>query len=150
MAGIVKRGETAHLYGADANALMLYAWAGKHAGAIEAAISVGEVVEGERLFTGGPSLITENESRAVEPDYLIAPAAFKREILERWRDPVLRGAKAVFATPYPHVIHTGNYSAEFGKALSGGDGAGGVESLRSILSAAGGLRLVADSTRKSA
>lgn len=150
MAGLAKRGETAHLFGADSNALMLYAWAGKHAGAIEAAICVGEIEDGERLFTSGPSLISENESRAVEPDYLIAPAALKREMLERWRDPILRGAKAIFATPYPYVVHAGNFSAEFGKSLCGGDGAGGVESLRSILSAAGGLRLVADSTRKSA
>lgn len=150
VAGLCKREEKAHLFGADAAAMMLYAWAGKNARAIEAVIGAGEIEARARLFAGGPSVIAEGESRAVEPDYLIAPPALKREILERWRDPILRGAKIVFATPHPHVVHAGNYAAEFGKSLSGGDGGGGAENLRAILSAAGGLRLVADSTRKSA
>jgi 2-polyprenyl-3-methyl-5-hydroxy-6-metoxy-1,4-benzoquinol methylase len=150
IAGIYKREEKAHLFGADAAAVMLYAWAGKNARAIEAVIGAGEIEHGARLFAGGPQVIAESESRAVEPDYVIAPPALKREILERWRDPILRGAKIVFAMPHPHVVHAGNYAAEFGKSLAGGDGAGGAENLRAILSAAGGLRLVADSTRKSA
>ena len=150
MAGAAHRGETAHLFGADAGAAMLYAWAGKGQRAIEASIGVGEIDAGARLIANGPSVISENESRAIAPTYVIAPAALKREILERWRDPVLKGAKLVFATPHPHVIHAGNYAAEFGKSLAGADGAGGAESLRSILSAAGGLRLVADKGRKSA
>lgn len=150
MAGLTSRDEKAHLFGADAGSVMLYAWAGKNAKAIEAAIGVGEIEDGARLLTGGPAIISENESRAIEPDYLIAPPSLKREILERWRDPILRGAKVIFATPHAHVVHSGNYAAEFGKSLSGGDGAGGAENLRAILSAAGGLRLVSDSSRKSA
>lgn len=143
-AGIAQRGESAHLLGADAGAQMLYAWAGKGARAIEAAIGLGEFDDGARLFAGGPSIISEAESRAVEPEYLIAPVALKREIMERWRDAILRGAKVMFAMPYPHVVHAGNYATEFGKSLSGGDGAGGAENLRAILRAAGGLRLVVD------
>lgn len=150
MAKVVANDEKAHLFGADAGASMLYAWAGKHARAIEAVIGFDEIPDGARLVTGGPSIIPESEARAIEPDYLIAPPSLKREILERWRDPILRGAKILFATPTPHVVSAGNYAAEFGKSLTGGDGAGGSESLRSILSAAGGLRLVADSSRKSA
>ncbi|HNS87450.1 MAG TPA: class I SAM-dependent methyltransferase [Parvularculaceae bacterium] len=151
MADIAARGEHAHLFGADASAQMILAWAGKHAGAIEAAIAVGDIEEGARLAPGGPALIAETESRAVEPDYLIGRPSLKREILERWRDPILRGAKVVFATPSPHVVHAGNYAAEFGKSLSGADGAGGADNLRAILSAAGGLRLVVDRDgRKSA
>lgn len=150
MAKVVANDEKAHLFGADAGATMLYAWAGKHAKAIEAVIGFDEIPDGARLVTGGPSIIPESEARAIEPDYLIAPPSLKREILERWRDPILRGAKILFATPTPHVVSAGNYAAEFGKSLTGGDGAGGSESLRSILSAAGGLRLVADSSRKSA
>ncbi len=151
MAGAAQNGERAHLFGADAGAQMLYVWAGKGARAIEAAIGLGDIDDGARLLAGGPSIIGEAESRAVEPDYLIAPVALKREILERWRDPILRGAKVVFAMPYPQVVHAGNYATEFGKSLSGGDGAGGADNLRAILKAAGGLRLVADRDgRKSA
>lgn len=150
MAKIEANDEKAHLFGADAGATMLYAWAGRRARAIEAVIGFDEIPEGARLVTGGPSIIPESEARAIEPDYLIAPPSLKREILERWRDPILRGAKILFATPTPHIVSAGNYAAEFGKSLTGGDGAGGSESLRSILSAAGGLRLVVDSSRKSA
>lgn len=151
MAGLAQRGDKAHLFGAGAGAAILHGWAGKGARAIEAAIGPGEIVDGARLIAGGPPVISENESRAMAPDYVIAPPALKREILERWRDPILRGAKLIFATPYPYVVHAGNYAAEFGKSLAGGDGAGGAENLRSILSAAGGLRLVADAGgRKSA
>jgi hypothetical protein len=149
--GIQSRRERAHLFGTDAGAALLHSWAGKGARAIEAAIGVGEIAEGARLMTGGPIVIPEMESRATEPDYLIAPAALKREILELWRDPILRGANVLFALPRPHVVHSGNYASEFGKSLTGGDGAGGADSLRAILRAAGGLRLVADSTgRRSA
>jgi 2-polyprenyl-3-methyl-5-hydroxy-6-metoxy-1,4-benzoquinol methylase len=150
MAKIEANDEKAHLFGADAGATMLYAWAGKHAKAIEAVIGFDEIADGARLVTGGPAIIPESEARAVEPDYLIAPPSLKREILERWRDPILRGAKILFATPTPYIVSAGNYAAEFGKSLTGGDGGGGSDSLRSILSAAGGLRLVADSSRKSA
>ena len=151
MADIAERGERAHLLGADAGAQMLCAWAGKHAKAIEAAIAPGEFDEGARLAPGGPSLIAETHSRALEPDYIIGRPALKREILERWRDPILRGARIIFATPHPYVVHAGNFAAEFGKSLSGADGAGGAENLRAILSAAGGLRLVVDRAgRKSA
>lgn len=151
MIDAAKRGEKVHIFGTDAGAVIFYAWAGKGAHAIEAAIGVGEIEDGARLFAGGPMIIPENESRAIEPDCIIAPASLKRETLERWRDPILRGAKVVIATPHPQIIHQGNYAAEFGKSLSGGDGAGGSESLRAILKAAGGLRLVADNGgRKSA
>ena len=150
MAGLCARDEKAHIFGADSGAVMLHSWAGKHAKAIEAVIGAGDIEDGARLLAGGPPIISENESRAIEPDFIIAPPALKREILERWRDPILRGAKLIFATPYPHVVNAGNYAAEFGKSLSGADGAGGAENLRAILSAAGGLRLVADSTRKTA
>lgn len=150
MAGLASRDENAHLFGADLGASMLYAWAGKHAKAIEAAIGAGDIEDGARLAAGGPAVISENESLAIEPDYIIAPASLKREVLERLRDPILRGAKVIFATPHPHVVHNGNYASEFGKSLAGADGSGGADSLRSILSAAGGLRLVADSGRKSA
>jgi SAM-dependent methyltransferase len=149
MEGVASRGETAHILGADAGAALFYAWAGKGGRAIEAA--VGDAAPGSRLATGGPPIVSEAESRSVEPDCLIAPASLKREMLERWRERILVGAKLIFATPRPHMVNAGNYASEFGKSLTGGDGGGGSENLRSILRAAGGLRLVADrGGRKSA
>lgn len=151
MQSIAAKGETVHIAGAPTDAAMLYAWAGGGAGVIEAAIAAAPEDEGARLGADGPVFVKEAESRDAEPDYILAAAPLKRELLERWRDPLLRGMKMIFATPTPLIVHAGNYAAEFGKSLARGDGAGGADTLRSILSAAGGLRVVADrGDRKSA
>ncbi|MGF1545224.1 MAG: class I SAM-dependent methyltransferase [Parvularculaceae bacterium] len=143
-----RRGEVAHIVGAGEAAREIFHWAGPGVSAIEAAVApndvAGDAADGARLCPGGPPLVSEAESRALEPDYFIAPSALKREMLERWREPILRGATFLFPTPTPHIVDAGNYAAELGKSLADGDGAGGVETLRAILSAAGGLRVVAD------
>jgi hypothetical protein len=151
IAGLSKRNESAHLFGSDAGAAMLYAWAGAGADVIEAAVVFEAFRDGARLRAGGPALVSESESRAVNPDWLIAPAALKREILERWRDYVLEGGKILFVTPDVHAVNAGNYASEFGKSLAGAEGGAGADSLRSILKAAGGLKVVGGKdARKSA
>jgi SAM-dependent methyltransferase len=142
IAGFSKRNQSIHLIGADAGAAMLHAWAGPKSDIIEAAVVATEFEDGARLCAGGPSLISEQESRAVNPDCLIAPAALKREVLERWRDYILQGGKVLFVTPSVHVVNAANYAAEFGKSLAGAEGGAGADSLRSILKAAGGLRVI--------
>jgi len=150
LAELAKRGQSVHLFGTDAGAAMFHAWAGPKAAIIEAAVSAAEFDEGARLLPGGPAIITEQESRAVNPDCLIAPSALKREILERWRDYVLQGGKVLFVTPEVHVVTAANYAGEFGKSLAGAGGGAGAESLRSILKAAGGLRVVGGKDAKNA
>lgn len=146
-----KRNQSVHLYGAGPGAAMLYSWAGAAADIIEAAVVADSFDDGARLCPGGPSLVSESESRAVNPDWLIAPAALKREVLERWREYILQGGKVLFVTPDVHAVNAGNYAAEFGKSLAGAEGGGGADSLRSILKAAGGLRVVGGKdARKSA
>ncbi|MEL6361313.1 MAG: class I SAM-dependent methyltransferase [Pseudomonadota bacterium] len=142
MEGIKRRGETVHIIGTTAGEIELFNWAGNANTVIEAAISHKEAPADARLGRNGPPIITEAAARAVEPDYFIAPAYLKREMLERWRDSIMRGARMIFVTPDPHEVHSGNYAAEYGKALAGGDSAGGVETLRAILGAASGPRLV--------
>jgi hypothetical protein len=133
---IAEKGESAHLLGAGAQSASLIAWAGDAHKAIKAAVAEG----GGRLE--GLHIVSETESRAAEPDYLIAPAALKREMLERWRESILLGAQMIFAGPEPHIVHTRNYAAELAKVIASGDGAGGVETLRAILGAAGRPRLI--------
>ncbi|MBI1393619.1 MAG: methyltransferase domain-containing protein [Alphaproteobacteria bacterium] len=144
MAEIAQGGEVAHLVGAGPAAAELYAWAGASRGMIEAAIAHFDPGPDDRLCPGGPPIISEAEAQALEPDCLIAPVAYKRDMLERWREPILRGARMAFAGPRPHVVTSANYAAEFGKTLAGGDGSGGPETLRSILSAVGGPQIVLD------
>ncbi len=141
---IEKRGETAHILGADAQTEALIGWAGGAKKIITAVVDTAEAREQDRLGKNGPPIISETDSRAAEPDYLIAQARYKRETLERWRETIMLGAKMVFVTPMPHVVSAANYATEYGKSIAGGDGAAGVETLRSILAAAGGPRLVAE------
>ncbi|MEM9168457.1 MAG: methyltransferase domain-containing protein [Pseudomonadota bacterium] len=153
MASIADRGETVFLLGAGPEAAALYDWAGEAAPAIVAAVAPvgGGADAGDAgrpssptLCPGGPPVISEAACRAAEPAYLLAPASLKREMLERWRDAVQRGAHLILPTPEPHLVHVGNYAVEYGKALAGGDNAGEVETLHAILAAAGGPRLVSD------
>lgn len=142
LADISSRGETAHLMGAGAHSAALYAFAGDEAGVMKAAVAEGGA-RADAEF--GLSVISETESRAAEPDYLIAPASLKREMMERWRESILLGARMIVPTPEPHVIHTHNYASELGKALAGRNNAGSVETLRAILGAFGAPRVVGGS-----
>ena len=141
---ITGRGESIHMLGADARAEAMLKWIGPAAKVVTAAVDTAVAREKDKLGDKGPRVISETDSRAAEPDYYIAPARYKREILEHWREAILLGAKVMFITPTPHVVSSMNFSSEYGKCLSGADTAGGVETLRTILSAAGGPRLIAD------
>ena len=145
---MAERGERAHILGADAQTEALLRWAGPAAKVITAAVDTAASREINTLGEKGPRVISETDSRAAEPDYLIAPARYKRELLERWREAILLGAQMIFITPKPHVINAANFASEYGKAIAGGDGPGGVETLRAILSVSGGPRLIAENTDK--
>lgn len=148
---IAGRGESVHILGADAQTEALLAFMGKAAKPVTAVVDTHAARETDRLGETGLPIISDTESRAAEPDYVIAPARYKREMLERWRETILLGAKMVFATPMPHIVTASNYNSEYGKTIAAGDTAGGTETLRSILAAAGGLRLVVENeTAKSA
>lgn len=137
------RGERVFLIGAGAPSAALLNWAGASRAAISAVVEEG-FAEGARLGDG-PQIVNENEARAIEPDLFLSPASLKRDALERWREAILLGAEVMIATPSSHVVTRGNFASELGKCLAGGDSAGEVETLRAILAAAGGPRLIADS-----
>ena len=143
---IAGRSETVNIIGADAQAEALVTWAGKAGSVITAAIDTPAAREQSELGDLGIPVISEADARATEPDFLIAPTRFKREVLERWREAVLLGAKIMFVTPTPHVVDAANYASEFGKVLDSGGASNGVATLRSILSLAEGPRLVADNS----
>ncbi|MEO1135503.1 MAG: class I SAM-dependent methyltransferase [Pseudomonadota bacterium] len=141
---IQERGECAHILGADSETEALLRWAGPAAKAITAAVDTNAARERERLGARGPRIISENECRAAEPDFLIASSRYKREIMEKWREAVMLGAQIIFVTPAPHIITSMNFAGEYGKTINDGDGPAGAQTLRNILAAAGGLRLIAD------
>lgn len=139
---IAGRGETVHILGADAQSEAMLEFMGPSAKAVSAVVDTFGAREHDTFGAGALPLISETESRAAEPDYVLAPARYKREMLERWREPIQLGAKMIFATPMPHIVTAANYATEYGKTIASGDTAGGAESLRSILAAAGGLRVI--------
>lgn len=142
-----KNGETVHILGADRQTEALLQWARPASKTVSAAVDTPASRERMGLGEKGPRIISEADCRAAEPDILIAPARYKREMLERWRETVMLGARMVFVSPRPHAVNAANYAAEYGRALSGGEGPAGVESLRAILAAAGGPRLIAENTQ---
>lgn len=142
------RGDRVFLVGAGASSAALLHWAGAAQAAVSAVVEDG-CPEGARLL-GGPQILNENEARAIEPDYFLAPASLKRDALERWRDAILLGAQVIVATPTPHVVSKHNYAAELARTLAVGDSAGEVDTLRAILAAAGKPRLVAVAAEKRA
>ncbi|MEM9705900.1 MAG: class I SAM-dependent methyltransferase [Pseudomonadota bacterium] len=143
LAGLRATGETAHLLTSCVQSVAVHQWAGEAADVITAAVSHTPPEVGAHLCENGPILISETECRAAEPDFLIAPAPLKREVLERWREAIMLGARIIVATPEPHIIDSANFAAELGKSLAGGENVGEVETLRAILAASGGPRLVA-------
>lgn len=149
---IHKAAENIHLLGADTHASELLKWAGDAGKAISyiasfhnpnASDDFYSTVNGRKI-----PIISETESKTMEPDFLLAPVRLKREVLENWREPILAGGRVIFASPTPHIVDANNYSAEYGKTLSQGDSAAGVETLRNILHAAGGPRLATQSDPK--
>ena len=141
---IALRGECVHILGADAHTEALLRWAGSASKVVTAAVDSAVAREKERLDERSIRIISESDSRAAEPDFMIAPARYKREILEKWREAILLGGQMIFATPMPHIVNAANYSSEYGKTIATGDDASGAESLRSILAVAGGPRLIVE------
>lgn len=145
---IAARGESVHILGADPQAEALLKWIGPASRIVTAAVDTTVAREQTILGDKGPRIISETDCRAAEPDFLIAPARYKRETLERWREAILLGARLIFVTPTPYIVTASNFAGEYGKAINGGDGPAGVETLHAILSAAGGPRLISDNVER--
>ena len=146
-----KRADIVCLLGTDENSQCLIKWLGKEACVIRHVVDYGSIAQSEPSSKSAlapcpkglnAKVISPEQVDALSPDVLIAPARHKREMLEQWRDFIFAGGQMLFASPEPFIVHAGNYSAEYGKVIAQGDGAGGVETLRAILHASGGPRLI--------
>lgn len=143
---IAARDETVFILGSTPASAATMIWAGDSAKAVVAAVDEDAGRDGADRLMGGPVILSETEARAAGPNFFLAPASLKRETLERWRDAIQLGAEIIFATPTPHIVNKRNYAAELARILADGDAAGEVETLRAIMVAAGGPRLVAVNT----
>jgi 2-polyprenyl-3-methyl-5-hydroxy-6-metoxy-1,4-benzoquinol methylase len=146
-AELKKYGEHAHVIGVDPSMLRLLEWFGIDADSVSFIVSRDDTKHGTRIKIGGGDseveIVSEEDSRLALPDYFIASAALRREVLEHWREAIFEGAEVLFLTPEMDIVNENNYGMQLGKALAVTDGPGSVETLKSVLSTVTRPRLVA-------
>tara|TARA_R110000824_G_scaffold34372_1_gene109195 strand:+ start:5081 stop:6325 length:1245 start_codon:yes stop_codon:yes gene_type:complete len=101
ISSIQEEGKTIHIYGASTklNTILGYCDIGPEI--IKYAAERSPEKWGAKTISG-IELISEEESRAMKPDYyLVGPYHFKKEILEREKEALAQGTKFIF--PLPHL-----------------------------------------------
>jgi len=100
-----KEGKKIHLYGASTKGNTILQWCGIDNRIIDAAADRNPDKHG--AFTLGTEIpiISEEQSRAMNPDYyLVLPWHFKEEFLEREKETLRRGIKMIFPLPTIDVV----------------------------------------------
>lgn len=104
---IKKAGKTIHIYGASTKGNTILQWAGIDNRVIDLAAERNPDKYGAMTLGTDIEIVSEAESRALEPDYyLVLPWHFREEILERESEIISKGTKFIF--PLPSVEIVGN------------------------------------------
>jgi SAM-dependent methyltransferase len=110
---IRRAGKTVHIYGASTKGNVLLQWFGIDDSLVPYAADRNPAKWGARTIGTNISIIDEQASRAMRPDYyLVLPWHFKREFLERERGTILDGTKMIFPLPHVSVVGADNIEAE--------------------------------------
>lgn len=145
-----KYGEHIHVLGASPEMVALMAWLDLDHDLVSFIVSRDEAHQGQMMVIGQCAseveVVSEKDSRLALPDYFLAPASRRREVLEHWREAIFEGAQILFVTPEYELVDEHSYGAELGKVLAITDGPGSVETLRAVLSTVHRPRLVAVNT----
>lgn len=99
------KGKRIHIYGASTKGNVLLQFFGLDKKSIEAAAERNEDKWGR--FTPGTMIpiISEEESRKMQPDYfLVLPWHFRKEFIQREEEFLNRGGKFIFPLPNPEVV----------------------------------------------
>lgn len=100
-----KAGKKIHVYGASTKGNTILQWCGIDNRIIEAAADRNTDKHGARTLGTDIPIISEEESRAMKPDYyLVLPWHFKTEFLEREKESLRRGIKMIFPLPDIEVV----------------------------------------------
>tara|TARA_Y100001968_G_scaffold329780_1_gene379938 strand:+ start:94 stop:1356 length:1263 start_codon:yes stop_codon:yes gene_type:complete len=104
-----QKGKKIHIYGASTKGNVLLQFFGINNELIEAAAERNEWKYGHRTPGTNIPIISEEESRALKPDYyLVLPWHFKNEFIEREKDFIDKGGRLIFPLPkveiYPRTI----------------------------------------------
>ena len=107
---IHNRGETIHVYGASTKGNVLIQWYGFDHQQLPFAADRDPKKVGARTVGTDIAIISEADSRAMQPDYYLAlPWHFRREFLEREKDTILAGTRMIFPLPELLVVDNNNY-----------------------------------------
>ncbi len=102
---IKQSGQRIHVYGASTKGNVLLQWCGIDHTIIDCAADRNEEKHGARTLGTDIPIVSEEESRAMRPDYyLVLPWHFREEFLERERDTIEAGVKMLFPLPTIEVV----------------------------------------------
>ena len=98
-------GKKVHIYGASTKGNTILQWCGIDRFIIDCAADRNLDKHGARTLGTDIPIISEEESRAMKPDYyLVLPWHFKKEFLERERETLNKGVGMIFPLPAIEVI----------------------------------------------
>jgi hypothetical protein len=100
-----KRGFKLHIYGASTKGNTILQWCGIDNRLIECAADRNVDKHGAMTIGTNIPIISEEESRAMKPDYyLVLPWHFKEEFVIREREILKQGTKMIFPLPEIEII----------------------------------------------
>ena len=93
------------MYGASTKGNTILQWCGIDNRIIDCAAERNPDKFGALTLGTGIPIVSEEESRALNPDYyLVLPWHFREEIVERERDTVARGTRLIFPIPSIEIV----------------------------------------------
>jgi SAM-dependent methyltransferase len=106
------QGKKVHIYGASTKGNVLLQWYNIDGFKIEFAADRNPQKHGARTLGTNIKIISEEESRAMRPDYyLVLPWHFRKEFLAREAETIRNGTKMLFPLPEIEVVDESNLDA---------------------------------------
>jgi SAM-dependent methyltransferase len=105
MKGLKKEGKRIHIYGASTKGNTILQWCGIDNRIVDVAAERNPDKYGARTLGTDIPIVSEAESRAMNPDYyLVLPWHFKEEFIERERETLSRGIGLIFPLPTIEIV----------------------------------------------
>jgi hypothetical protein len=100
-----RSGKTIHVYGASTKGNTILQWCGIDNELITCAADRNPEKSGARTIGSDIPIVSEEESRAMKPDYyLVLPWHFREEFVQREAEALARGTKFIFPLPEIEII----------------------------------------------
>ena len=104
--GLKKQGKRIHIYGASTKGNTILQWCGIDNRLVDVAAERNPDKYGARTLGTDIPIVSEAESRAMNPDYyLVLPWHFKEEFVRRESETLSRGIGLIFPLPNIEIVH---------------------------------------------